>query len=289
MDYYGLEEEFYKPRLRQELELLARDETLNQVCWLSYYIMVYATDQAKAIWGWGKGCTPFAQHGSPTTMVVALLAAQPVHAANIARRGYDEELIAMHKAGVRNCWVGQRNTYGIDGISFGLFAWGGHFIRCELIRLGRLQYEFGLQSYPQYADIAGADAAWINIHIPRSENGLQEDEVVESFRLAAEKLEQYFPETAGRTKVFCTSTWLLSPELRDILPETSNIRRFQKHFKVLKYSESTGSFLSFGFDTTYKPDMDFSALPENSSLRRELKTRLLRGDKLHAGFGYFIL
>lgn len=291
MDYYGLEEEFYKPRLHQELELLRQDEALNRICWLMHYILVYAPVSARQnLWSWGKGCTPYVNHGSPTIPVVALLAAQPIHAANMAKRGYDQDQITIHKNSIRGCWVGQRKTYGIDGVSFGLFAWGGHYIHCTLVRLGRLQYEYGEKDYPQYDSLYGPDAAWINIHIPRAANGLQDDEVVESFRLAAEKVEQYFPETAGRPKVLCTSTWLLSPELRDILEGTnSNIIRFQKHFKVLKYQESTSSFLSFGFDTTYQAGMDFSTLPENTSLRRELKARLMRGDKLHGGFGSFLL
>ena len=291
LDYYGLTQDpFYKTRLQQELELLARDETLNRFCWLAHYIMAYApAEEARTIWDWGKGRTPFAEHGTPTTLVVALLAAQPVHAANMAARGYDAEQIEIHKKGIWGCWVGQRYTYGIDGIRFNLFAWGGLYIRCQLVQLGRLQYEYGQLTYPQYADVAGADAAWINIHIPGAANGLQDDEVVESFRLAAEKAERYFPETAGRTKVFCTSTWLLSPELRDILGPDSNIMRFREHFKVLAYEEATADFLSFGFKTVNSPELDYSTLPEDTSLRRELKVRLLRGDKLHRGFGCFVL
>ena len=50
-----------------------------------------------------------------------------------------------------------------------------------------------------------------------------------------------------------------------------------------------GPFLSFGFDVKNSPDLDYATLPEDTSLRRELKARLLRGEPLHSGWGYFTL
>ena len=178
---------------------------------------------------------------------------------------------------------------GTDALVLSLMLWGSYFMRCHLVRLGRLQYEFGRKHYSQYDELFEGETAYVYIHIPRADNGLQPEDVDASLQLAAERLKQYFPETEGKTVVFCTQTWLLSPELREILKPTSNIVQFQNRFHIAEVTESVQPFIGFGFKKDYQPGMDFSALPEDTSLRRELKARLLRGEKLHVGFGYFTL
>jgi len=290
LDYYGFSEDYYKPRFRQELQLLKQDETLNRICWLMHYIMFYGTlADAGSIWGWKGAPKAFAEHGSPVTCVVAQLAGQPIHVKNMAERGYDDEQIAIHKAGVRNCWVGERNTYGVDGVRFSHMLWGTYFMQCHLVRLGRLQYEFGRKHYSKYDELFEGETAYVYIHIPPAKNGLRPEDVDASLQLAVERLKQYFPETEGKTVVFCTQTWLLSPELREILKPGSNIIQFQNRFHIAEVTETVQPFIGFGFSKKYEPDMDFSTLPEDTSLRRELKARLLRGEKLHMGFGYFTL
>lgn len=289
LDYYEFSEEYYKPRLRQEVALLKEDATLNRICWLMHYVLHYAEkDDFRNIWSWGKGATPFAQHGSYTTCVVASLTGQPIHAKNMAERGYDEEQIRIHKDGVRGCWVGQHENFGIDGVGFGLMIWTTMFTHCYLVRLGRLQYECGLNHYEKYDSLFEGESVYINIHIPSADNGLQADEVDESIRMAQEKLEQYFPQVVGKNHVYCTSTWLLSPQLREILKPDSNIVKFQNRFTVTELSDGASSFLKFGFQLEPSAGpVDYSALPEDTHLRRELKARLLRGETLQTGFGYF--
>ena len=290
LDYYEFEKDFYYDRLHRELELLRQDATLNRICWLMHYVLFYGeTSDFLNIWSWGKGVKAFAEHGSPTTCVVALLAGQPIHAENMAVRCYDQEQIAIHRRGVRVCWTGQRNKFGIDGVGFNYMIWGAQFIRCTLVRLGRLEYECGLKHFGQYDEQFGGDPVYVYIHIPRADNGLQDDEVEQSIRMAAERLEQCFPQVRGKQVVFCTRTWLLSPELREILKPTSNIIQFQNRFTITEHKETVDPFLSFGFGVTPGPDVDYAALPEDTSLRRALKERLLRGEKLHDGWGYFTL
>ncbi|MBE6973680.1 MAG: hypothetical protein E7440_07385 [Ruminococcaceae bacterium] len=292
LDYYDFSEDYYKPRLRQEIALLKRDETLNRICWLMHYILFYGdTADFLSIWSWGKGVNnPFAEHGSPTTCVVAALTGQAIHAKNMAERGFDEEQIQIHKAGVQRCWVGQREDYGVDGVSFGLMVWMGYFMRCHLVRLGRLQYECGLKHYGKYDHLFEGEPIYIYIHIPPADNGLQDDEVGASIRLALEKLEQYYPQVAGKTVVFCTNTWLLSPQLREILKPGSNIIKFQDRFNITEFVDGTGAFLNFGFKINAAPgSFDYNTLPEDTYLRREVKARLLRGEPLQQAWGYFTL
>lgn len=290
LDYYGFSEEYYKPRLRQEVTLLKQDVTLNRICWLMHYILFYSEKKDFLnTWSWQGAPRAFAEHGSPVTCVVAQLTGQPIHADNMARRGYDAEQVDIHKKGVRGCWVGQHTTFGIDGVGFGHMLWGAYFMRCHLVRLGRLQYECGLKHFGKYDERFEGEPIYIYIHIPSADNGLQADEVDESVRMAVERLEQYFPQVRGKQVVFCTHTWLLSPELREILKPTSNIIKFQDRFNITEFDETVGPFLSFGFNVTPGPDVDYTTLPEDTHLRREIKSRLVKGEKLHAGWGYFTL
>jgi len=289
LDYYNFSEDYYKPRLRQEVALLKQDATLNRICWLMHYILFYGeTADFLNIWSWKGNPIAFAEHGSPTTCVVAALTGQAIHAQNMAERGYDEEQIQIHKDGVRGCWVGQRVNYGVDGVSFGLMVWMGYFMRCHLVRLGRLQYESGLKHFGKYDHLFDGEPIYIYIHIPPADNGLQDDEVEESIRLALQKLERYYPQVAGKTVVFCTNTWLLSPQLREILKPGSNIVKFQDRFNITEFSDGTGPFLNFGFKINAAPgSFDYNTLPEDTHLRREIKGRLLRGEPLQQGWGYF--
>ncbi len=288
LDYYEFSEEYYKLRLRQEVALLRQDAALNRACWLMHYILFYGEkSDFLNVWNWKGAPKAFEHRGSPTTCVVALLTGQSIHEKNMAERGYDQEQVAIHKAGVRGCWVGQHTIFGIDGVGFGHMVWGAYFMRCNLVRLGRLQYECGLKHFEKYDHLFDAQPIYVYIHIPSADNGLQAAEVDESVRMAVERLEQYFPQVKGRQMVFCTHTWLLSPELREILKPTSNIIKFQDRFTITEFDETVAPFLSFGFQVTPGPDVDYSALPEDTHLRREVKGRLLRGEKLHAGWGYF--
>ena len=287
LDYYDYPQEFYRERLHQELDSLAKDEALNRICWLTHYILVHGSNEdILNVWTWGA--TPFQRHGSPTLCVVAMLAAQPFHTQTIARCGYDEEQAENSRKSLRNCWTGQR-ARGVDGVSFGLMLWMSYFVRCNLVRLGRLQYECGVRGFPKYDHLFEGEPVYIYIHIPPADNGLQDDEVAESIRQAREKLAQYFPEIAaeGKTPVYCTNTWLLSPQLREFLKPDSNIMKFQNRFRVEGRTESVGAFLNFVFKVTELPGtFDYNTLPEDTHLRRELKSKILRGVPLEVGWGY---
>lgn len=69
----------------------------------------------------------------------------------------------------------------------------------------------------------------------------------------------------------------------------SNILKFQNRFTVTKLYAGTQSFLINVFHIT-KPvtEVDVAALPEDSSLRKEVKARLLRGEEFQNGVGYFL-
>ena len=290
LEFYGFTEDFYFETIKKHLPVICEDEMLDRICWLMHYILFYGDAASKkAVYNWGSGDTPFQNHGSDVMCVVALLAAQPLHAENMRKRGYDDEQIAFHKRGVRNTWLGEHEDYGTDGISFRLLAWGVHYINCALVRLGRLMYQNAPGKYPDYEQELGEDVFIIDLHIPSADNGLQDAEVEASIQLAKERLGRYFPEAVGKTIAVAVSTWLLSPQLKQILKPDSNIVKFQNRFNITKFYEGTQSFLVNAFHITAPVNtVDLDALPEDTGLRREVKKILQCGGALQNGKGYFI-
>lgn len=154
----------------------------------------------------------------------------------------------------------------------------------NLIQIGRLQYEIGVKNFDKLDKCFQEKHQYIYIHIPRGDN-LNEQEVDESFKLADEYIKKYYPELDGQMLAFYTQTWLLSPEVKEILPFDSNIVKFQEKFTIVEYEENIGDFLNFVFDEVLGR-VQYSELPEKTILQRELKKKILNGDKLHLGLGF---
>ena len=58
-------------------------------------------------------------------------------------------------------------------------------------------------------------------------------------------LQDLYPETNGRPVVFCVSSWLLSPELPEILPPESNILAFRDRFHIFDQWPAEKDFFNF--------------------------------------------
>lgn len=282
-EFYEMEAD-YTARILQELEAVNADEMLNQACYAMYYSL-YCVDPQEfmSVWNWSGDPVAYAQHGTPMICVLALLAGQPIHAK--ALETFDEEQIAVQKQGVHNTCMGEKNNFGIDGIRFSLMAWGVYFVRSFMVTLGRMQYEIDLHDFESLYPYIGQDAVQVYIHVPRP--GSFAPEVLdESLAMAKERLPIYFPRLEGKRLVFTATSWLLSPDLDEVLPPESNIRKFKDRFHVTEvYENRTGNFMDFVFGRTDIPK-DYNELPGESSLQRGLKNILLSGRELRAGFGY---
>ncbi len=81
---------------------------------------------------------------------------------------------------------------------------------------------------------------------------------------------------------------MLSPELKDILPNESNIIAFQNGFTVFpaKSSASDAFLYVFGIEAQSVSDIDIPELPENNSLMRGIKEKALRGKFIHQFNGF---
>lgn len=146
-------------------------------------------------------------------------------------------------------------SYGRHGFDRGF--WTVRQISCRLLRIGLLEFEL----------VEGA----VSLHIP-SDAPLDPAAVSASLQAGRALISDTFPSWKDAPMV-CHS-WLLSPILKEFLPEGSNILRFQNRFRLQILPAPTDSFLLWVFKNPTLPPQE---LPEDTSLQRKLKAFLLGG------------
>ena len=169
-----------------------------------------------------------------------------------------------------------RRSYGRDG--FDRYGWTTRQIGAKLFRIGELEYELT-------EDKEGRKE--IGLHIP-SDAKLEAERMNASLQEADRFILERFPEWAGAPKT-CES-WLLSPALKDLLPEGSRILDFQEAFELKETYPEDDAALEWVFYVAegQRKGLDISRLPENTSLQRKMKAMLMKGRKPGAGKGVLI-
>lgn len=155
-------------------------------------------------------------------------------------------------------------TYGFDRDFWTMREISGH-----LFRLGALEFELTVED--------GAKA--VHIHIP-SDADLSCRARRSSYTAARTFIRRFFPAYAD-APFLCTS-WLLSPALKECLPESSRILSFQSEYEVTEVFPDHDQFLTWVYK---RPDIPLADLPEDTSLQRNLKKYLLAGRKVGEAAG----
>lgn len=96
---------------------------------------------------------------------------------------------------------------------------------------------------------------------------------------------KYYPDYDY--KGFVCSSWLMDPQLDDMLGDNSNIAKFGRRFKKAT-SKSAGKGVFFFIFKIPGDEIDYNALPENTSLERKLKEHYLNGKVIYEMRGYFL-
>ncbi len=138
----------------------------------------------------------------------------------------------------------------------------------QLFRIGQLEYE-----------ILPEEKA-VSLHIP-SDADFSPGAVDASLAQAKDFFESFQPECA-QWPLVCLS-WLLSPELKKVLKEGSNILSFQRRFQILQVYPQEKGFLQWVFGA--EPSAPVEALPENTSMQRGIKRLLLAGGSIGSAKG----
>ncbi|MCI8569700.1 MAG: hypothetical protein HFJ11_06995 [Bacilli bacterium] len=284
LSYYNFDNKFRK-KFEDEIKILKQDNKLNMICFIMYYILFLADSKNYYnIWSWKSTIDVFKNNGSYMIPVVALLCGYQFHIESMKQRNFDDEQIEIQKYNIRLTCTNDSIKYNINGIRFSQMIWGSFFMKGNLIQIGRLQYEVGVKKFDKLDGYFKEKHQYVYIHIPRGEN-LNEKDVDESFNLADKYIKKYYPELEDQMLAYYTQTWLLSPEVKEILPSDSNIIKFQGKFNIVEYEENINDFLNFVFDMGIG-NVKYNDLSDKTILQKKLKKKLLNGDKLHLGLGF---
>jgi hypothetical protein len=171
-------------------------------------------------------------------------------------------------------------------VSYGSYGFDRHFwiyrqLSANLFRLGTLEFEI-VTLPPDAKPIGSAQGGSpvLSVHIP-SNAVLTREALDTSYRMAREFFAKYYP--AYRYQCVYCSSWLLSPVLKQLLKPGSGILEFQSDYELTHADMESNSGIGWIFKRRYE---DFSQLPEDTSLMRAMKRRLLEGGKTGAGTGY---
>ncbi|MEO3771194.1 acyltransferase domain-containing protein [Micromonospora sp. B9E7] len=151
-------------------------------------------------------------------------------------------------------------------------AWLTLHARGSVYELGRLQHHRG-------------DTA-ISLHVPDA-GPLTPEAVTASLDESRLFFARHFPDEPYTA--FSCGSWLLDPQLREYLPEGSNIVRFQQMFELAPYEEKDGpdadvEVLRFVFRTLSTP---LDQLPRRTVLQRAIVDHLRAGRHWHWRHGRF--
>ena len=167
-------------------------------------------------------------------------------------------------------------------------GWFSGFFRLKRFALGRLQFEisqYDREDYTENGKTVTRGMTVIDVHIPRTGMPLDADSCDEAFRMAKE----FFRDRVnGAPMAFVCFSWMLYPDMIDILPERSNIKRFASRFKIIDaQDDNPDAYADMWriFDMDYTGNLD--DYPEDSSLRRSMKAYLKNGGKTGEGYGIF--
>lgn len=161
-----------------------------------------------------------------------------------------------------------KESYGIYG--FNRDFWTGRQLSLQLFRLGELEFETVIENQKKM----------VSVHIP-SDAILTKEHCKSSLEMAEVFFENY-DSTYVNVPYVCHS-WLLSPALRELLPESSNIMKFQNLFDITEIDKSSTNFLRWIFK---KIDLPIENLPEDTTLQRNVKKYLMAGGQIGEGSGY---
>lgn len=156
-----------------------------------------------------------------------------------------------------------------DKLYFDRYWWTTRQAGCHLFRIGELEYEI------KHVD----ENIVIGIHIP-SDVDFSPPAIDDSLAKAKQFFATNYPELSN-AEYRCHS-WLLDSQLKGMLNKSSNILNFQNRFEIFDEGEIGTDFIEWLYNTK---STDYTTLPENTSLQKNMKKHLLSGGVIRNAYG----
>lgn len=176
------------------------------------------------------------------------------------------------------------NLYGIWGAF--VAHWFRELFTLERFALGRLQFDI-VELSEDFKDgdifLSKNDFA-VNVHIPPM-GKLDYNDCLNAYKQAYEFFSDY--QINGKM-VFCCHSWLLHPALKKILPQNSNILKFNGDYKILRVDDRDPFLEGWRIFYCHCDTTKIKDYPENTSLQKAMKNWLLAGNKMGSALGAFV-
>ena len=199
------------------------------------------------------------------------------------RAGIDEEIFYDSLGDLKWKLLECIRMHGVVGTF--VAHWHILFYQMRIFSLGRLQFE--VKKFGREFSVCGvdlhSDTTVIGVHIPSS-GRLVRSEYLESYARAEKFFSHLFPD--GKTVLICNS-WLLFPEHKVMLPETSGIRIFAEDYSVVEanYAKPLARPWPIFYE---KKNAPADELPTNTSLERAYAERYKKGLPSGSALGVII-
>lgn len=273
LEFYQINDIDYLHQCRLAYTYLEENHLFNKFEEL-YHRLFLEGDSFLKLWYKPTPSALFECDVHPFATNLLLLSGAYLHQQKMQELNFDQYQIDKHILRVKGTLTNDLIVKGLPGIRVSQVIWGAYFIHGKIIECGSLQFEHAIAS-----PFLGYDKTHIEIHIPIG-TSLKKEDVLASITRAKKDIKTYF----GLENVdFCCYSWLLSPQVNDYLPETSNIRQFYEMFDVEAKDDCESDIRNHLFNDTNK--VSYEQLPENTSLQKNIKRALIEGVKFYRGKG----
>lgn len=138
-------------------------------------------------------------------------------------------------------------------------------------------------SLNEWKPVLGKDDGILEVHIARG-GQLSPSACQDSYRKAVDFYSAYFPEY--RFVAYTCESWLLDPQLRQLLPPSSNIIEFQKDYYLYPIPSDGNDVYEYVLNI--KP-ADFVKAPKDTFLRRTVINYIAAGNRIKSSGGFILL
>ncbi|GHB28188.1 hypothetical protein GCM10010331_13270 [Streptomyces xanthochromogenes] len=222
--------------------------------------------------------------------VYVAVAALPYTRAHHRERGIPEDIARRTLADLGRHIALHHRRRGRGGLV--VPGWLRLHFRGELYQLGRLQFQRSILG--ERMSLAMREAGLraqpgdpcLQLHIPDYRGPLTPEACAESIGRARTFFARHFPEEPYR--VASCHSWLLDEQLRDHLPESSNIVHFQGLFHAAYRDDEPADGEPVGF-VFGDPELPVAQLSQHTGLQRAVTRHLLDGGHWYVGHGWFEL
>lgn len=166
----------------------------------------------------------------------------------------------------------------ISTYKFNRGFWTWRYTSGLIYRIQELEFE--LVAPPHKIKAVGlAGKKYISVHIPSDAN-LSHEIISKNYLEVKFFLKKHFP--SYEQVPFVTSTWLLSPKLKDWLKEKSNLRLFASDYDLVKTSPDSDEGVPWVFNSI---SADILNYPEETSLQKAAKKWMMSGGHIGSALG----